>query len=110
MSFYKHNQDFRYSFYNRLTEEQKKKYMGSTINKKTIIEIYAYALMPNHFHLLVKEVEGRGVFRFLSKIQNSFAKYYNVRNKRFGSVFQNPFKAKHLESDECCYTCQDIFT
>lgn len=39
------------------------------------------------------------LLKFISNLQNSFAKYFNVRHKRFGSVFQGPFKAKRIEKD-----------
>ena len=55
--------------------------------------------MPNHFHFLLKEIEKGGVQAFLSNFQNSFAKYFNIKTKRTGTLFQRPFKAKHIETD-----------
>ncbi|MBU0569566.1 transposase, partial [Patescibacteria group bacterium] len=60
----------------------------------------SFALMPNHFHLLLRQTKTKGVEKFLTDLQNSFAKYFNIRYKRGGSLFQKPFKAKRLSSDE----------
>lgn len=64
------------------------------------IELYAFALMPNHIHLLVKQLTPKGISIFLSNISNSYAKYFNIRHKRTGSLWQRPFKAVRIESDE----------
>ena len=65
-----------------------------------IIDIICYCLMPNHFHLLIRQVEEKGIFEFISKLSNSYTKYFNTRNKRNGPIFQGEFKAVLVESDE----------
>ncbi len=100
ISFYKYRQSLRFSFYDRLKDEEKKVYLQKMSVEKPLVEIYAYSLMPNHFHLLLKQVNELGIQKFLSDFQNSYAKYFNVKNKRFGTLFQRPFKAKHIETDE----------
>lgn len=64
------------------------------------VEVIAYCLMPNHFHLLVKQVKEGGISKYLRKSINSYAKYYNTKYKRVGSLFQDMFKAIRIESDE----------
>ena len=56
--------------------------------------------MPNHFHLLIKQTAELGIEKFISNFQNSYAKYYNTKFQRNGSLFQKPFKAKRITSDE----------
>lgn len=65
-----------------------------------IVEVVCYCLMPNHFHLLLKQVKDHGVHEFLSKITNSYTKYFNTKYKRVGSLLQGQFKAVSIESDE----------
>lgn len=67
---------------------------------KRIIDILAYCLMPNHFHLLVKQAQDRGITEFMGKLSNSYTKYYNVRTSRIGPLFQGEFKSVLIEDDE----------
>ena len=41
-----------------------------------------------------------GISKFISKVSNSFTKYFNVKNDRVGPLFQGAFKAVRIESDE----------
>lgn len=68
-------------------------------NRK-LIEILAYCLMPNHFHLLLKQVRDKGITESLSNFSNSYTKYYNTKYNRVGHLFQGEFKAVIMESDE----------
>lgn len=69
------------------------------LNKK-IVEIICYCLMPNHFHFLLKQVRDGGVTEFISKLSNSYTKYFNTKHNRVGPLFQGEFKAVLVESDE----------
>lgn len=63
------------------------------------VTIIAYCLMPNHFHLLLKQNEELGISKFLANFQNSYVKYFNVKHKRTGSLFDRQFKAVLIESE-----------
>ena len=64
------------------------------------IDIFAYVLMDNHYHLLVKQVGNNGISNTIRLLQNSYAKYVNTRQNRHGSLFQSPFKAVLVNSGE----------
>jgi len=64
-----------------------------------LVEIGAYCLMPNHFHLIVKECVDGGVSKFMQKLSNGYTGYFNARNERSGALFQGKFKAQHADSD-----------
>lgn len=87
----------RFSFKNRplLAPQKAQKRKDSTL-----VEILAYCLMPNHFHLLLKQTDDRGISTFLSKVSNSYTKYFNTKNKRVGPLLQGTFKAVRVEDDE----------
>lgn len=65
-----------------------------------IVEIIAYCLMDNHYHLLLKEIKEGGISTFMHKLGVSYCKYFNKLNERTGNLFENKFKAKHIDSDE----------
>lgn len=64
-----------------------------------LVEILAYCLMPNHFHLLLRQVVEGGVSRFLSNFTNSYSRYFNTRYQREGPLLQGKFKAVRVETD-----------
>lgn len=100
IDYYRFAQKIRYSQFKLLSADQRKNYILDLRKKSPLIEIYTFALMPNHFHFLLKQLEDRGILIFLSNLQNSYAKYYNLKNKRQGAVFQNSFKGKRVATDE----------
>ncbi len=65
-----------------------------------IVSIGAYSLMPNHFHLLLQEITDGGISLFMSRLGNSYTKYYNLKNGRNGNLFVKPFLSKHVEKDQ----------
>jgi putative transposase len=66
-----------------------------------LVEIGAYCLMPNHFHILVKDLtdDGSGVSKFMQKVLTAFTMYFNKRRERVGNLFVKPFRAKHIKDD-----------
>jgi len=79
------------------------KYMGLEtcldLRDKTLVDIGAWCLMPNHFHLLIKEKEEGGIVKFLHKLETGYTMYFNKKNNRSGSLFQGTFKAEHINND-----------
>ena len=68
--------------------------------KKQQISLLAYCLMPNHFHFVIRQEEDYGVSNFIANITNSYTKYFNMKRKRVGPLFQGTFKAVRVETDE----------
>lgn len=65
-----------------------------------LVAVGAYCLMPNHFHLLLKEIVEGGITAFMSKLSTGYSMYFNTVNKRSGVLFQGRFKAEHVDRDE----------
>lgn len=60
--------------------------------------IYAYILMPNHFHLLM-QTNRTPLSRIMSSLATAYAMYFNRKYKRVGPLFQNRFKSKLCQKD-----------
>ncbi len=65
-----------------------------------LVEILAFCLMPNHYHLLVRQLLDDGVPKFMQKLGTGYTNYFNQKNKRVGSLFQGRFKAILVEKEE----------
>lgn len=69
-------------------------------NSKTLVDIYAYCLMQNHVHFLLKQNVDKGITKFIAKITNGYSHYFNTRHERVGHLFQGNFGAVRIEDDE----------
>ena len=65
----------------------------------TLVDIGAYVVMPNHFHILITQTENGDVSKFMQKLTTAYVMYYNKKYKRMGSLFEGKFKAEHLDRD-----------
>lgn len=63
------------------------------------IDLLAYCLMPNHFHLLIKQQNNRVIDSFMRSIATRYSIYFNKRYKRVGPLFQGAYKAALIVSD-----------
>lgn len=68
-------------------------------NREMLVDIGAYCLMPNHFHLLVREREENGISIFMKKLSTGYSMYFNKKYERTGKLFEGAFKATHADDD-----------
>lgn len=81
-------------------KESQRELRRNNFNKTKIVDIYCFTLMPNHFHILLKERVSGGISKFLQKILSQYAMYYNNKYDRIGPLFQSRFKDKLVDSDQ----------
>lgn len=86
-----HYQEKKEKFTNRVDDEP-----GSIKE----IQIFAYCIMPNHFHFLVRQLEDGGLSSYMHRITNSYAHYMNMKYERVGALFQGRYKNVLIENDE----------
>lgn len=63
------------------------------------VEILSFCLMPNHFHLQVRQMVENGITTFMHRLGTGYTMYFNARNERTGSLFQGPFKSARVENE-----------
>ncbi len=69
-------------------------------NKEKLVEIIAYCLMPTHIHLILKQLKEDGISIFMNRILNSYTRYFNIRHKRKGPLWEGRFKNILVTTDE----------
>jgi hypothetical protein len=69
-------------------------------NITRLVDVFCYTLMPNHFHFILKGLIEGGTSLFMQKILFRYARYFNDKYKRVGSVFGERFKDKLVDTDQ----------
>ncbi len=64
-----------------------------------LAEILCFCLMPNHFHIVAKQMVNNGISKFMQRLGNSYTKYFNIKNNRKGSLFMARYKNVHVDND-----------
>lgn len=64
------------------------------------VEMHVYCLMPNHFHLLLKQFNEKGMQNLIQRLLTTYSMYFNRRYKRTGHLFQGPYKAILVDNDD----------
>ncbi len=65
-----------------------------------LVEILAFCLMPNHYHLMLKQLKESGLTEFMRKLATGYTNYFNLKYQRVGPLFQGKFKAVLLEREQ----------
>jgi len=90
-----------YSKFMKISRIQRTLIFEDLLKRNNLVsEIMSFCLMPNHFHLLLRQVKDNGIPSFISNLTNSYTKYFNTKSSRRGPMFQGKFKAVRIETDE----------
>jgi len=65
---------------------------GERKQRKMLVDILAFCLMPNHYHLLLTPRVQNGIALFIKKLNGGYAKYFNAKYERSGALFQGKYK------------------
>lgn len=68
--------------------------------RRRLVDVLVFTLMPNHYHLMLRQKAEYGIPRFMQKLGTGYTMYFNKKNTRSGSLFQGRFKAVHITSNE----------
>lgn len=68
-------------------------------NREVLVEIIAYCLMDNHFHLMVRQKTDNGITEFMRKLGTGYTNYFNNKYERNGALFQGKFKSISIQKD-----------
>ncbi len=63
------------------------------------IKLISYCLMPNHFHLMMKQFEKYTIVSFMRALTNSYTRYFNNKYDRIGPLFQGAYRGVLIDND-----------
>lgn len=63
------------------------------------VDLLAFCLMPNHFHLLAKQITLSGITKLMRAICTKYVMYFNRKYNRVGTLFQGKYKAVTINED-----------
>lgn len=83
-----------------LSSKQQENYGRLYPNYSNQIELLVYCLMDNHFHMLIYQNETANMSKFMSSLMTSYSRYFNLRHKRTGALFETRFRASRISSQD----------
>ncbi|MEA3398645.1 MAG: transposase [Patescibacteria group bacterium] len=79
---------------------QDKRGSASLEEAEPLVDIICYALLPNHYHFLLRQRIDNGISTYIHKLITAYTMYFNYKHKRTGGLFQGKFKAVSIKTDE----------
>ena len=101
LNYYRYKEpSISYSTYKKLNLELREAYWKKLISQDILVDILVFSLMPNHYHLTLKQNMDNGIRDFISNVQNSHSKTFNLKHQRKGPLYESRFYSKYIETDE----------
>ena len=66
-------------------------------NRDPLVKIICYSLLPNHFHLVLKEFKEGGISKFMQKLGTGYTNFFNLKHQETGRLFQGSYKGKVIK-------------
>jgi len=82
-----------------IKEANGKSYGSRTSVNERLVEVVAYCLNPNHYHLILKEEIEGGTAKFIQKLATGYTNYFNKKYKRSGVLFQGQYKRVEIKNN-----------
>ena len=67
--------------------------------REIVVDILAFCLMDNHFHLLMRQILENGVVQLMQKLGTGYTNFFNTKYERVGPLFQGSFKAVAIKKE-----------
>lgn len=100
---FRHDDDYRYMlglFKKYLSENGAVDKYGRTLpNYHNKIELVAYCLMQNHYHLFVYLLEDDGLEKMMRSVMTAYSRYFNQKYQRSGTLFETQFLASRVSQE-----------
>lgn len=64
------------------------------------VEVISFCIMPNHYHLILRELAEGGIARYMQRVGDAYTKYLHAKYKQSGHVFQGRYRTVHIQDNE----------
>ena len=90
------------AYFNSIEPVKNYRLAKSSFDKSSekLVNIKAYSLLPNHFHLILIPLVENGISNFIKRVSGGYTSYFNERNYRTGVLFQGKYKKVHISTNE----------
>jgi putative transposase len=97
-----YNNALRSQSFSSFLIENKKFYCSTLLYQRenSHIKFIAYCIMPDHYHLLIKTTQENTFPKYIADVENSFTRFFNIKFKRKGPLWQSAFKAVRIKNNE----------
>lgn len=75
-------------------------YKIKNLNLSKEVQLLSFALMPNHFHMQIKQYSKNGIEKLTRRLLTAYVQYFNRKYKRTGTLFESTYKGVLLETEE----------
>lgn len=86
-------------FLSQLTKEEQVKDLERIQLNERLVSFFSFCLIPNHFHMMLRQEAEKGIQKFVSIFLNSYTRFFNTAHERVGPLFLNQFKAVRINSE-----------
>jgi len=92
----------KFSQFNQLSLADQDYFLKINIPEKNnkLVEIIAYCLMPTHFHLILQQLQTKGISNYIKNILISYTRYFNLKHNRKGPLWEGRFKNVLIKNDK----------
>jgi hypothetical protein len=94
------------SLYEKHLREKKNGGSTSTMEvepPKPLVEFICYALLPNHYHFILKQIAEKGIEKFMQRLGTGYTMHFNKKYRRTGALFGGRFKSSHISPHKLLY-------
>ncbi|MCL4364555.1 transposase, partial [Patescibacteria group bacterium] len=82
---------------------KKGKYVYKSVflqKENQLFRLICYCVMPDHYHLLVRILKEGTFSKYINDLENSYTRFFNIKFKRKGPLWQSAFKSVRIKNDE----------
>lgn len=101
--YYRKLKHMPYSIYKKLSHDMRIDFDRFSFESDKLVDIVAFSIMPTHYHFILQQHREDGIRRYMRALEISYAKRYNLRRGRHGSVFCHRFGSVELSDPESLY-------